>query len=129
MSNSALISDVQATQDARRVAGRGASVSNSPVSTLLGVVLLSALIAIACAGSPPEQPPTDTSSAQAVPPASQVDHPPEDLKSDKLVRCLIDTPEGCTGCDQGTSCVYQELPEFDCIYIVYGAKCDEPQPR
>ena len=125
MSNSALISDAQATQDARRVA----SLSDPPVSALRVVVLLSALIAIACVGSPPEQPATDASSAQAVTPASQVDHPPEDLKSDKLVRCLIDTPEGCTGCDQGTSCVYQELPEYDCIYIVYGAKCNEPQPR
>ena len=52
------------------------------------------------------------------------DHPPADIKSEKLVRCLVDTPEGCSGCDQGATCVYQQLKEYDCVYIVYGTKCD-----
>ena len=41
------------------------------------------------------------------------------------MRCLIDTPEGCTGCDQGDTCVYQQMKEYDCVYIVYGTKCDD----
>ena len=105
------------------------ALSNTPASTLWRVLLLSALIAVACVRPPPEAPATGASSAEAVPSASQVDNPPDDLKSDQPVRCLIDTPEGCTGCDQGASCVYEELPEYDCIYIVYGAKCDRPQQR
>ena len=51
------------------------------------------------------------------------DHPPADLKSESLVRCLVDTPDGCSGCDQGDTCVYQEMKEYDCVYIVYGTKC------
>lgn len=52
------------------------------------------------------------------------DSPPADIKSDKLVRCLVDTPDGCTGCDQGTTCVYQQMKAYDCVYIVYGTKCE-----
>jgi hypothetical protein len=62
----------------------------------------------------------------AKPPPAEggMDRPPADIKSDKLVRCLVDTPDGCSGCDQGSSCVYQQLPEYDCVYIVYGTKCE-----
>ncbi len=57
--------------------------------------------------------------------ADPFDRPPADLRSEELVRCLIDTPEGCTGCDQGDTCVYQQMKEYDCVYIVYGTKCDD----
>ena len=56
--------------------------------------------------------------------APSTDHPPADIKSEKLVRCLVDTPEGCSGCDQGATCVYKQMKEYDCVYIVYGTKCD-----
>lgn len=52
------------------------------------------------------------------------DRPPADLQSETLVRCLIDTPDGCSGCDRGDTCVYQEMKEYDCVYIVYGTKCE-----
>jgi hypothetical protein len=68
--------------------------------------------ALACAQSdktPPADPPRDA--------------PPADLKSETLVRCLVDAPDGCTGCDQGDTCVYKQMKEYDCVYIVYGTKC------
>lgn len=68
-----------------------------------------ALLLAACAPAPAGEP------AQ--------DHPPADLRSESLVRCLIDTPDGCTGCDQGDTCVYQQMKEYDCVYVVYGTKC------
>jgi len=77
---------------------------------MIGMLAL-ALFAV-CAAAPAADPNT-------------ADHPPADIKSDKRVRCLVDTPDGCTGCDQGSSCVYQELPEYDCVYIVYGTKCED----
>jgi len=52
------------------------------------------------------------------------DHPPADLRAETLVRCLIDTPDGCSGCDRGDTCVYQQMKEYDCVYIVYGTKCE-----
>jgi hypothetical protein len=52
------------------------------------------------------------------------DHPPADLKSETLVRCLIDAPDGCSGCDRGDTCVYKQMKEYDCVYIVYGTKCE-----
>ena len=61
----------------------------------------------------------------SAPEADPLDRPPADLRSEELVRCLIDTPEGCTGCDQGDTCVYQQMKEYDCVYIVYGTKCDD----
>ncbi|HXZ86755.1 MAG TPA: hypothetical protein VEI82_14835 [Myxococcota bacterium] len=69
-----------------------------------------ALAALACA---------DPTAPAPVP----VDHPPADLKSEALVRCLVDAPEGCSGCDQGQSCVYKQMKEYDCVYVVYGTKC------
>jgi hypothetical protein len=63
-------------------------------------------------------------SACAAPAAAPTqDHPPADLKTETLVRCLIDTPDGCSGCDQGDTCVYKQMKEYDCVYIVYGTKC------
>jgi hypothetical protein len=69
--------------------------------------------ALACAPRPPEAPEVGA------------DRPPADLKSESLVRCLIDTPDGCTGCDQGDTCVYKQMKEYDCVYIVYGTKCEQ----
>ena len=63
--------------------------------------------------------------AEAERETGQFDRPPADLRSEELVRCLIDTPEGCTGCDQGDACVYQQMKEYDCVYIVYGTKCED----
>jgi hypothetical protein len=77
--------------------------------------LLVAWLALGCA-SPASEPPVA---------AAPADHPPADLKSDKLVRCLVDTPDGCSGCDQGDTCVYQQLKEYDCVYVVYGTKCGD----
>ena len=71
------------------------------------------LAALACA---PSAPPPAAATAPA-------DHPPADIQSDTLVRCLVDTPDGCTGCDQGDTCVYKQMKEYDCVYIVYGTKC------
>jgi hypothetical protein len=68
-----------------------------------------ALLLAACAPAPGGEP------AQ--------DHPPADLQSESLVRCLIDAPDGCTGCDRGDTCVYKQMKEYDCVYIVYGTKC------
>ncbi|HTO07253.1 MAG TPA: hypothetical protein VMR86_09385 [Myxococcota bacterium] len=70
--------------------------------------------ALACAGT--QTPPP----VAAEPPR---DAPPADLQSETLVRCLIDTPDGCSGCDQGDTCVYKQMKEYDCVYIVYGTKC------
>ena len=75
--------------------------------------------------------PANESATQPIPAAEDkrqtdpFDRPPADLRSEELVRCLIDTPEGCTGCDQGDTCVYQQMKEYDCVYIVYGTKCDD----
>lgn len=74
------------------------------VAILLGVA--------ACAGGAPK--PQDPSR----------DAPPADLKTETLVRCLIDAPDGCSGCDRGDTCVYKQMKEYDCVYIVYGAKCE-----
>ena len=73
--------------------------------------------ALACAGKP--NPPV--SAPVGEPPR---DAPPADLKSETLVRCLIDAPDGCSGCDQGDTCVYKQMKEYDCVYIVYGTKCE-----
>jgi hypothetical protein len=56
-------------------------------------------------------------------PPARVD-PPAEVKSETLVRCLVDSPDGCTGCDKGDTCVYQQMKEYDCVYIVYGTKCE-----
>jgi len=65
--------------------------------------------------------------APRVPEAAAVglDRPPPDIASESLVRCLVDAPDGCTGCDQGDTCVYQQMKEYDCVYIVYGTKCEK----
>ena len=76
------------------------------------IALAALLCALACAGG--------KSAAPADPPP---DAPPADLHSETLVRCLIDTPDGCSGCDQGDTCVYKQMKEYDCVYIVYGTKC------
>src|SRR5262249_1869749 len=58
-------------------------------------------------------------------PAQGTDHPPADIRSERRVRCLVDAPDGCSGCDQGTTCVYEQMKEYDCVYIVYGTKCED----
>jgi hypothetical protein len=73
-----------------------------------------AVCALGCA--PPAPPGPDGAGAGR-------DQPPAELRSESLVRCLIDAPDGCTGCDRGDTCVYREMKEYDCVYIVYGTKC------
>jgi len=63
----------------------------------------------------------DPTAPRAVP--ATADHPPADLKSEAMVRCLVDTPDGCSGCDRGDTCVYKQMKEYDCVYVVYGTKC------
>jgi hypothetical protein len=77
-----------------------------------------AVLLAACAPSAPAPAPAPVS-APVVP-----DHPPADLQTETLVRCLIDTPDGCTGCDAGDTCVYKQMKAYDCVYIVYGTKCE-----
>lgn len=77
---------------------------------MIGALALALMFGCAEPAQPPAQPSTD--------------NPPADIKSEKLVRCLVDTPDGCTGCDQGATCVYEQMEEYDCVYIVYGTKCD-----
>lgn len=77
---------------------------------MIGTALLAVVLACATPAKPAGE--------------SGTDRPPADIKSEKLVRCLVDAPEGCTGCDQGATCVYQQLKEYDCVYIVYGTKCE-----
>ena len=79
---------------------------------MIGTVALALFIAFTAPAEPPAEP-------------NAADHPPADIKSDKVVRCLVDTPDGCTGCDQGSTCVYKQMKEYDCVYIVYGTKCDD----
>ncbi|HTO55990.1 MAG TPA: hypothetical protein VMR50_21585 [Myxococcota bacterium] len=76
------------------------------------------VLALACAPAAPI-PVAPTTVAQP-----STDHPPADLRSEKLVRCLIDSPDGCDGCDKGDTCVYKQMKEYDCVYIVYGTKCE-----
>lgn len=45
--------------------------------------------------------------------------------STEIVCCLIDAPEGCTGCGQGASCVYEKIEEHQCVYVIYGTKCED----
>jgi hypothetical protein len=84
------------------------------LAPLVAVVFLAPATPAPTPGAPP--------SAGAAQPSN--DQPPADVKSDKLVRCLIDTPDGCDGCDKGSSCVYKQMKEYDCVYIVYGTKCE-----
>lgn len=95
----------------------------------IGIGLLCAL-ALACSpgeeASPPA-PPVDAG-AEAAPAegdaaAAQFDAPPADVKSTEKVRCLVDSPPGCSGCDKGDTCAYEELTRYDCVYVVYGTDC------
>jgi hypothetical protein len=53
-----------------------------------------------------------------------IDAPPADVrKAGEVVRCLVDSPDGCQGCDKGETCVYQEMSSYDCVYVVYGTAC------
>jgi hypothetical protein len=79
--------------------------------------------ALACGNvSAPVRPPVSAPASTPVGEPSR-DAPPADLKSETIVRCLVDTPDGCSGCDQGDTCVYKQMKEYDCVYIVYGTKC------
>jgi hypothetical protein len=55
--------------------------------------------------------------------AAQFDAPPADVQSSEKVRCLVDSPPGCDGCDKGDTCVYEERTRYDCVYVIYGADC------
>lgn len=72
---------------------------------------LGPLFALACAAAVPEAP------------GPTADRPPADLHSEAMVRCLVDAPDGCAGCDRGDTCVYKQMKEYDCVYIVYGTNC------
>jgi hypothetical protein len=57
--------------------------------------------------------------------AGELDAPPADIKSTEKVRCLVDSPPGCDGCDKGDACVYEALSRYDCVYVVYGTDCSK----
>ena len=62
----------------------------------------------------------------AQPGAEEFNAPPADVRREgETVRCLIDSPPGCDGCDRGNTCVYEELSAYDCVYVVYGTNCSE----
>src|SRR5262245_56817383 len=97
-----------------------------------GVELLCVLVAsvaLACSRAEQASPPapevaagaaaaaTDSAAptTESLPSDAQIDSPPPDVKSTEKVRCLIDSPPGCEGCDKGDTCVYEELTRYDCV--------------
>ena len=90
---------------------------------------LAAGVALACSGAEEAAapaPPVDAAVEAAPAPedaASQIDAPPADVKSTEKVRCLVDSPPGCEGCDKGDTCAYEELTRYECVYVVYGTDC------
>ena len=89
---------------------------------------LAAALALGC--SPGEESPAAPAveagaDAASVPDdaAAQFDAPPADVQSAEKVRCLVDSPPGCDGCDKGDACVYEERTRYDCIYVIYGTDC------
>ena len=55
---------------------------------------------------------------------AEFNQPPAEIQqAGEMVRCLIDSPPGCDGCDQGDTCVYEQLSSYDCVYVVYGTAC------
>jgi hypothetical protein len=90
---------------------------------------LAAVVALACSGEEASSAPALAETpAEALPPeaaAGEVNAPPPDIKSTEQVRCLVDSPPGCEGCDKGDACVYEELSRYDCVYVVYGTDCSK----
>jgi len=90
-------------------------------TALLGAALAAALVSPAPAPSPPPL------TAPAAGPERRLrladEAPP--LPGDEPVCCLIDTPEGCTGCGKGDTCVYQTMSAHECVLVVYGTRCDD----
>lgn len=100
----------------------------------IGLQVLCALAAVAAlACSPREETatpaPAEAAAVDAAPAgqdaAAQFDAPPSDVKSTEKVRCLVDSPPGCEGCDKGDTCGYEELTRYDCVYVVYGTDCSK----
>src|SRR5262245_38021038 len=50
---------------------------------------------------------TAAPTTESLPSDAQVDAPPPDVKDTEKVRCLVDSPDGCSGCDKGNTCVYE----------------------
>jgi hypothetical protein len=65
---------------------------------------------------------------ESLPTDAQFDAPPPDVKDTAKVRCLVDSPPGCDGCDKGDTCEYEELTRYDCVYVVYGTDCSKAAP-
>jgi hypothetical protein len=94
---------------------------------------IAASLALACSPreeAPAPAPPVEAGAdaAPATTPegeAAQFDAPPADVKSTEKVRCLVDSPPGCEGCDKGDTCEYEELTQYDCVYVVYGTDCSK----
>ncbi len=74
--------------------------------------------------APPEAAPVEAAPAGQEA-AAPFDAPPADVKSTEKVRCLVDSPPGCDGCDKGDTCAYEELTRYDCVYVVYGTDCSK----
>ena len=68
---------------------------------------------------------TAAPTTESLPTDGQFDAPPPDVKDTEKVRCLVDSPPGCDGCDKGDSCAYQEMTRYDCVYVVYGKDCSK----
>lgn len=88
-------------------------------TALLGAALAAALVSPAPAPSPPPLP------ALAAGPERRLADEAPPLPGDEPVCCLIDTPEGCTGCGKGDTCVYQTMSAHQCVLVVYGTRCDD----
>jgi len=74
------------------------------------------------AGAAQDPPPVAGSPSES----GTIDAPPADIRKEgEIVRCLVDSPDGCEGCDKGDTCVYQEMSSYDCVYVLYGTACTE----
>jgi hypothetical protein len=88
-------------------------------TALPGLALAAALVSPPRAASPPP-----VATALPASPLRVADQAPP-LPGDEPVCCLIDTPQGCSGCGQGDTCVYQTMSAHECILVVYGTRCDD----
>jgi hypothetical protein len=89
------------------------------VTGLLGLALATALVSSQRVATAPP-------AADAAPsPLLQLADAAPPLPGDEPVCCLIDTPQGCSGCGKGDTCVYQTMSAHECILVVYGTRCDD----
>ena len=100
-------------------------------TTTIGTLVCTCATSLALACSPGEDagvPPLAAQGSEAASSsdaAAQIDAPPADVQSTVKVRCLVDSPPGCEGCDKGDTCVYEEMARYDCVYVVYGTDCSK----